>query len=91
MALPDLAFLPDGRKGPGHRIGRSTCMFYGSHIDPVTRYHRSEAFAFCDRVHAAGTKLKPCPWMHADHIGNHRFSDTSTDAALLRIGLAFST
>ena len=90
-ALPDLAFVADGREGPGHGMGRSTYMFFGSHIDPVTRYHRSEDFAFCDRVHAAGMKLWLCPWMHADHIGNHRFSGTFTDAARLRNGLASPT
>ena len=87
-ALPDLAFIPDGREQVGHGMGGSTHMFYGSHIDPVTRRLRSEDFAFCDRVRAAGMKLWLCPWMHADHIGNHRFSGTFSDAARLRSGLA---
>ena len=87
-ASPELAFVADTREGAGHRLGGFTYLFYGTRIDPVTRHLRSEDFAFCDRVRAAGMKLWLCPWMHADHIGNHRFSGTFTDAARLRNGLA---
>ena len=87
-ALPELAFVPDARERAGHGLGEVAYMFYASGIDPVTRRHRSDDFAFCDRVHAAGMKLWLCPWMHADHIGNHRFSGTFADAARLRSGLA---
>ncbi len=87
-ALPDLAFRTDDRERAGHGTGHFNYRFYGSHIDPTTGFHRSEDFAFCDRVHAAGMRLWLCPWMHADHIGNHRFSGTFSDAARLRNGLA---
>ena len=86
-ALPELGFIPDTREAAGHQIGGLTYLFYGTRIDPVTRHLRSEDFAFCDRVRAAGMKLWLCPWMHADHIGNNRFSGTFTDAVRLRAGL----
>ena len=87
-ALPELAFRLDDRERAGHGMGRFNYLFYGAHIDPATGFHRSEDFAFCDRVHAAGMKLWLCPWMHADHIGNQRFSGTFSDATRLRNGLA---
>ncbi|QGN53515.1 hypothetical protein [Novosphingobium sp. Gsoil 351] len=89
-AYPELAFVPDGRERVGHDMGEVAYMFYGSRIDPVTRRQRSEDFGFCDRVRAAGMKLWLCPWMHADHIGNHRFSGTFAHAARLRGGVAAS-
>jgi hypothetical protein len=89
-AYPDLAFIPDDRERSGHAMGEVAYMFYGSRIDPVTRRQRSEDFGFCDRVRGAGMKLWLCPWMHADHIGNHRFSGTFADVARLRGGLVHS-
>lgn len=83
-ACPELAFVPDPVERAGHGLGEVAYAFYASGIDPVTRRYRSEDFAFCDRVRAAGMKVWLAPWAHADHIGNHRFTGTLVDAAQLR-------
>lgn len=80
---PDLAYVADERERRGHGLGTTLYKFYSTAIDPATRVMRSEDFAFCDRVRAAGMKVWLCPWMHADHIGNFRFSGTLSDALRL--------
>lgn len=85
-ALPELAFVPDARERAGHGMSEVVYLFYDGGIDQATRRHRSEDFAFCEHVRSAGMKLWLCPWMHADHIGNHRFSGTFADAVRLRSG-----
>ncbi|MFC4294784.1 hypothetical protein ACFO0A_06880 [Novosphingobium tardum] len=85
-ACPELAFEPDQRERAAHGLGEVAYAFYGPRIDPVTRRFRSEDFAFCDRVRSAGLRLWLCPTMHADHIGNHRYSGTFVDTARLLSG-----
>ena len=84
VACPEIAFAPDPAERAGQGLGELAHAFYANGIDPVTRRYRSEDFAFCDRVRAAGMKVWLAPWIHADHIGNHRFTGTLVDAARLR-------
>ena len=87
-ALPEAAFMPDDRERTQQDMGDASYAFYGGRVDPVTRRFRSEDYAFCDRARSVGLRFWLCPWIHADHIGNLRFSGTFTDTARLNSGLA---
>ena len=87
--FPEMTFIPDERERRGHGLGERLHALYATRIDPDTQTMRSEDFAFCDRVRAAGMKVWLCPWMHADHIGNHRFTGTFSNALRLRGAVQF--
>ena len=84
VACPELAFLPDPAERAGNALGEVAYAFHAPAIEPATKRLLSEDFAFCGRVRAAGMRVWLAPWVHADHIGNHRFTGTLIDAARLR-------
>lgn len=83
-ACPEIAFAPDAAERAGNGLGEVAYAFHAPAIDPVSKRYLSEDFAFCGRVRRAGMKVWLAPWVHADHIGNHRFTGTLIDAARLR-------
>lgn len=84
VTCPEVAFAPDSAERAGQGLGDVSYAFHASFIHPVSKRYLSEDYAFCSRVRDAGMKVWLAPWIHADHIGNHRFTGTLVDAARLR-------
>jgi len=84
VTCPEIAFVTAPAERAAQGLGEVAYAFHAPGIDPVTKRYLSEDFAFCGRVRAAGMKVWLAPWVHADHIGNHRFTGTLIDAARLR-------
>jgi len=80
---PELHYVPDQHdRGSGLTAEHITALFQPL-IDPETGHLRSEDYAFCHRVRAAGYRIWLAPWMRTTHTGPARFAGTLADLAQL--------
>ena len=79
----ELHYVPDQHDRSSGLTAEHITALFQPLIDPETGHLRSEDYAFCHRVRAAGYRIWLAPWMRTTHTGPARFAGTLADLAQL--------
>lgn len=79
----DLAWTPAPDEARAYALYGDVVALFQPMIDPETRAHLSDDYAFCARARAAGLGIALAPWVRTDHYGPVTFSGTLADLAIL--------
>lgn len=79
----DLAWTPAPDEAGAYALDGDVVALFQPMIDPGTRAHLSDDYAFCARARAAGLGVALAPWVRTGHYGTATFSGALADLATL--------
>lgn len=79
----DLAWTPAPDEAAAYALDGDVVALFQPMIDPVTRAHLSDDYAFCARARAAGLGIALAPWVRTQHYGPATFAGSLADLAAL--------